>query len=41
MIGDIAIVMPGFLPHAAAFDLDIVELRRWHVQAQQRMPKKG
>ncbi|WP_280637029.1 hypothetical protein [Rhizobium sp. 16-449-1b] len=41
MIGDIAIIMPGFLPYTAAFELDICELRVWHEQAKARTPKKG
>ncbi|MGO8269279.1 hypothetical protein ACC862_24260 [Rhizobium ruizarguesonis] len=41
MIGDIAVIMPGFLPYTPAFELDLDELRRWHEQAKARAPKKG
>jgi hypothetical protein len=41
MIGNIAIIFPGFLPYPAAFEIDLEELRRWDEQAKARAPKKG
>jgi hypothetical protein len=40
-MGDIAIILPGFLPYATAIELDLTELHRWHEQAKARRPKKG